>query len=162
MIFNGMCIDDFIKHIIKFNNINDIINSIEDLSIKGFVYERLWDIILKFGFCDLFLNHRYEHIIGNINNGLIKKLTTYENYLKENVISGNSSGVSDITLLEKSTNTYIFLTSKYYKNVIDKSVNDFDISNMIAVIDYNKHIYQKYKIMILCNDKRELMKKISI
>jgi len=82
--------------------------------------------------------------------------------LKENVISGNSSGVSDITLLEKSTNTYIFLTSKYYKNVIDKSVNDFDISNMIAVIDYNKHIYQKYKIMILCNDKRELMKKISI
>jgi len=39
MIFNGMCIDDFIKHIIKFNNINDIINSIEDLSIKGFVYK---------------------------------------------------------------------------------------------------------------------------
>jgi len=161
MNYSGMCIDNFIKHIVKYNNVNDIINSIEDLSIKGFVYERLWDIIIKFGFYDLFPNHRYEHIIGNINTGFVKKLTTYENYLQENVISGNSSGVSDITLLEKSTNTYIFFTSKLYKNITEKSVNDFDISNMIAVIEHNKQIYQKYKIIILCNDKKELMKKIS-
>ena len=34
-----MFIDDFIKHIIKFNNINNLINSIKD-----FVYVRLWVI----------------------------------------------------------------------------------------------------------------------
>ena len=109
----------------------------------------------------MFPNHQYKHIIGNINTGLIKELTTYENYLKEKVISGNSSGVSDITLLEKSTNTYTFITSKYHKNPSDKSVKKYDISDIISVSDHNKHIYQKYKIIILVSDKDKILKKIT-
>ena len=136
-------------------------NECKDFSQKGFIYERLWDIIVKFGFCDLFPNHQYKHIIGNINTGLIKELTTYENYLKEKIISGNSSGISDITLLEKSTNIYTFITSKYYTNIGNKLVDDYDISDIISVIDHNKHIYQKYQIMLLVNDKEEIIKKVS-
>jgi len=38
MNYTGVSINDFIKHIIKFNDVYDIINPIENLSIRGFVY----------------------------------------------------------------------------------------------------------------------------
>ena len=79
-------------------NISDILEDCNTQSEKGFIFERLWDICIKFGFCDIFPNSTFIHQIGNVNNGNIKPLTTFTNYLNEKIISGNSGGCSDITL----------------------------------------------------------------
>ena len=112
---------DFIDYIIKFNNIDDILDTYNTQSEKGFVFERLFDIIIKFGFCDIFTN--YYHLIGNVNNGKFKILKNINKYLtNENVISGNSTGVSDITLKNKYDDTFIFISSKYPKSD-EKNIN---------------------------------------
>jgi hypothetical protein len=56
---------DFINIIIKYDNINDILDKCKTQSEKGFLYERLWDICIKFGFCSIFPDSSYIHKIGN-------------------------------------------------------------------------------------------------
>lgn len=34
----------------------------------GYIFERLFDVVIKFGFCDIFPNSEYIHLIGNSNN----------------------------------------------------------------------------------------------
>ena len=159
-----MNIEKFIQHIITFDNIEKIIKSYTTQSEKGFVYERLWDICIKFGYCDHFPKLDFTHMIGNMNNGTIKPLTTFTHYLKELVCSGNSSGCSDITLFNNINNTFIFISSKYPKTKDDitkqKSVNYYDIQNIISVIDANKHIYTNFKIYLLVPDKKTVLKKV--
>ena len=91
---NIINIKSFIKYIITFDNIDDILDNFKTQSEKGFIFERLWDIIIKFGFCDIFTNYNFNHLIGNSNNGKLKILKNFDKYLEEKVISGNSSGCS--------------------------------------------------------------------
>ena len=64
-------LQDFILYILEKISINDILDDFETQSEKGYVYERLWDLVIKFGFCPLFPNSRFEHITSNINTGII-------------------------------------------------------------------------------------------
>jgi len=159
-----MNINEFIQYIITFDNVDKIIKSYKTQSEKGFVYERLWDICIKFGYCDYFQSSDFTHMIGNMNNGKIKPLTTFTHYLKESIYSGNASGCSDITLFNNINNTFIFISSKYPKTKDDitkqKSVNYYDIQNIISVIDENKHIYTNFKIYLLVPDKNSVLKKV--
>ena len=108
-----MNLNDFINNIIKFDNIDDILNKCKSQSIKGFVFERLYDIIIKFGFCPHFSNSQFYHKIGNANNGKMKTLNNLNKYVyDEKVYSGNSGGCSDITLQNKNDDTFIFISSK--------------------------------------------------
>ena len=111
MNYANMNIKSFINKIITFNNVKQILDTCSDCSNKGFIFERLFDICIKFGF-SIFSNDDYEHKTGNVNNGKMKSLN-FDKYLKENVISSSSSGCSDITLKHKITKTYIFISSKY-------------------------------------------------
>ena len=77
MNFIEMNIDNFIKSIITFNNIDDILDTCKNQSEKGIIYERLWDICIKFGFCDKFPRSEYIHMIGNVNTNSIKQLKTF-------------------------------------------------------------------------------------
>ena len=92
-------------------------------------------------------------MVGNSNNAKLKILTNYNKYLSDNVFSGNSSGCSDITLQNKYNNTYIFISSKYPKSneevKLQKSVDYYDIQNIIATASKNKHIYKKYILLCL-------------
>ena len=54
MNFTNMNIKNFIEYIITFNNVDDILDNCNTQSEKGFIFERLFDIIIKFGFCDVF------------------------------------------------------------------------------------------------------------
>ena len=114
-----MIIKDFINKIINFDNIDNILDTYNTQSDKGLIFERLFDIIIKFGFCNNFSNSNFFHLIGNVNNAKLKKLTNYDKYLNLNIYSGNSSGVSDITLQHKNDSTYIFISSKYPKSSDD-------------------------------------------
>ena len=159
-----MNIKIFINYIITFNNIDDILNNYETQSEKGFIFERLYDIIIKFGFCNIFTNSNFNHLIGNSNNAKLKILKNFNKYLDKNIYSGNSSGCSDITLQNKHNNTYIFISSKYPKSTEDikkqKSVNYYDIQNIIAMATKNKHIYKKYKIYLVVPNKKKVLDKV--
>jgi 16S rRNA G966 N2-methylase RsmD len=156
---------EFINMIVQYNDITSILNEYDTQSEKGFIYERLWDICIKLGFCPIFPNSIYKHKIGNSNLGKLKTLKNLDKYLTENkVFSGNSNGCSDITLKNKDNNTYIFISSKFPKSSDDiqkqKSVNYYDIQNIIAMAYKNKHIYKKYEIYLMVPDKNTLLNKI--
>jgi len=159
-----MLVLDFILHIINFNNVDDILKAEKTQSKKGQTYERLWDIFIKFGFCEKFPRNKYNHFCGNVNTGIITTLKCFDKFLKENLISGNSGGVSDITLQSIDTNKYIFISSKYPKSNEDitkqKSVKYYEIQNIIGVIDDNKKIYEKYNIYLLVPDKKSVLEKV--
>ena len=164
MTYTNMKIDKFITHIITYDNVDDILDICQNQSEKGFIYERLWDICIKFGFCNKFEKPDYIHMDGNVNKGSIKPLKTFTKYLTENVISGNGSGASDITLFNNVTETYTFISSKYPKSKDDitkqKSVSYYDIQNIICMINDNEHIYTKFKIYLLIPDKKTVLEKV--
>ena len=110
-------IKSFINDIIKFDNVNDILNQYKSQTDKGFVFERLFDIVIKFGFCDIFINNNYNHLIGNSNEAKLKNLENYNQYLQEKVISSKSSGCSDITLLNNNNENIII---DYTRDVLSK------------------------------------------
>lgn len=152
-------ISDFIKHIVKFDSIDEILDYYNSDSMKGFVYERLWDLIIKFGFCDLFPNHSFHHLLGNLNTGRFQYLSNLDKYVEKNTVSGNSSGCSDISLQNKETEEFIFISSKYYINK-DKQVSSYGIQDIISMINKNKNIYTKYKIYLLVLDRYDVLQKI--
>jgi len=73
MNINYMSIMNFtnmdIKYIITFDIIENILDMCETQSDKEFIFERICDVIIKFGFCDNFSNSNFNHLIGNSNNG---------------------------------------------------------------------------------------------
>ncbi len=162
--FTNMNIKDFIDYIITFDNVDYILENCKTQSEKGFIFERLFDIVIKFGFCDIFTNSNFNHLIGNSNNAKLKILENLNQYLNEKVLSGNSSGCSDITLQNKNDNTFIFISSKYPKTTEDitkqKKVDYYDIQKIIAMIDDNKHIYKNYKIYLVVPNKKKVLDKV--
>ena len=160
MAFSNMKLRDFINYVVTLDNIDSVLSKCTNDSEKGFIFERMTDVVIKFGFCDLFKNSEYHHMIGNVNRCKIKELENYNDYLNSKVISGNSSGCSDITLKNKTDGTYIFITSKYEcSQNKEKSIDDYDVQNILAVILNNKDIYKKYKIYIVVNDKQNVLNK---
>ena len=166
MNYTNTNIKNFIENIITFDNINDILESFETQSEKGFIFERLYDIIIKFGFCEIFTNSNFNHLTGNSNNGKLKNFKNLDKYLNEKVFSSNSGGCSDITLQNKNDNTFIFISSKYPKSNENikkqKAVDYYDIHKIIAMIDDNKHIYKNYKIYLLVPNKKNILDKVKL
>ena len=164
MNFTNMNIKDFIDYIITFDDVDDILENCKTQSEKGFIFERLFDIVIKFGFCNVFTNYNFNHLSGNSNNAKLKILENLNQYLNKKVLSGNSSGCSDITLQNKDDNTYIFISSKYPKSNEDikkqKSVDYYDIQNIIAMATKNKHIYKNYKIYLVVPNKKKVLDKV--
>lgn len=156
----------FINWIITKNNVKEIIDEFEEQTDKGFVFERLFDLVIKFGYCDEFTpNNNFNHIISNVNNGVIDYLNNLQSYLEKNsVSSGNSGGASDITLYDIEKEQYIFISSKYPKSYEDikksKSVDYYDIQKIIAMIDDNKHIYSNYEIYLVVPNKKKVLDKV--
>ena len=158
-----MSVEEFIRHITTFESVDNILDTCKNQSEKGFIYERLWDVCIKFGFCDNFKDD-FTHMIGNMNNGNLKPLTSFTHYLTEKVVSGNSSGCSDISLFNNADDTFTFITSKYPKSTDEiskqKSVAYYEVQNIISVIDANKHIYPNFKIFLLVPDKKCILEKV--
>lgn len=155
---------DFIDHIIRFNHVDDILAECKTQAEKGIIFEKLFDIVIKFGFCSVFPNSDFNHLIGNSNTAKLKVLSDINSYLNAKVLTGNSCGCSDITLQNKYDNTYIFISSKFPKNDGDlkeqKSVKYYDVQGIIAMADANKCIYENYKIFLVVSDKEKLLNKV--
>ncbi len=157
-----MSLKQFISDIQTKASIDDILDQYNTQSKKGSIYERLWDIVIKFGCCPQFPNYEFQHLIGNSNTAKLKELKSLQKYISEtNVISGNSGGCSDITLRHKTNGEYIFITSKYPKSKTKKTVDYYDVDKIIAMIDNHKEIYKKFKIFLIVHDKKEVLKKVA-
>ena len=81
----NMNVEEFIAHITTFESVDSILVTCKNQSEKGFIYERLWDVCIKFGFCNHFQKSDFTHMIGNMNTGNLKPLTTFTHYLTEKV-----------------------------------------------------------------------------
>ena len=115
--------------------------------------------------CPYFPNSLFSHKIGNSNNAELKILKNLNKYItKEKVCSGNSGGCSDITLQNKNDNTFIFISSKFPKSTDDiskeKSVDYYDIQNIVAMVNKNKEIYKKFDIYLVVPDKNKVLEKV--
>ena len=133
----------------------------ETQSKRGNIFEKVWDIIIKFGFCPILPNDIYGHYKGNINTRILKKVDDLELYLKEmSVFSKGKGGKSDITLRDKTTGKWVFISSKFYLDDNEKFITDYDVENILAVINENRKKYEKYDIYLVVNDKKKVFKTI--
>ena len=155
-----MSLKAFFENIfLKNNTIQDILNLYPNPCEKGFKFERCADLLIKLGFLSLFTNDKHKHIICNINEGKTHFLTHIKKYIeKEKENSGNKTGISDITLYNENEDKYIFISSKFYFK--ESNVKNYDIQDIKAMIDHNKHIYKNYEIYLLVNDKNDLTEKV--
>ena len=197
----GRTVLEFINNEIKNNNdINDILSMISNpftvvpykselkennkilkrdnikRSIRGFVYERLWDICIKFGVVNEFtlstLNNKLQttHIFGNPNSEDIDFSlnsnfwnTNYNEYLSENIQSGNSGGYSDITFINKkydkdtkqfNENETLYLISvKYFKQ--EKGADKYDIGKLCTLIEKHSKKNRDIKVLIFVKNKEK-------
>ena len=149
---------DLLKNI-KSNDIDKIFEEIcKTQGEKGNLYEKIWDIIIKCGCHPKFNNRVFRHMYGNINLGKMDIIKDLEYYLKKNkTFSKNKGGSSDITL-QKNDDTWIFISSKLYKDDNNHSIKDYEVQDILKEINEYKHIYKKYEIWLVVNDKIKVQK----
>tara|TARA_B110000967_G_C18896517_1_gene571073 strand:- start:371 stop:4549 length:4179 start_codon:yes stop_codon:yes gene_type:complete len=143
---------------IKNSNLLNLMNKYSEPSKKGYLYEKLWDIIIKCGYCLHFNNSLFQHMDGNINLGKMDTINDIEYYFMNNkTFSKNKGGSSDITL-KKNDGTWIFISSKFYKDDNGHSIKDYEIQDILKEIQEHKHYYKKYEIWLFVNDKNKVNK----
>lgn len=164
---------DFIKSFEKYNDVEDFINKKgRNVSIQGSIYERLWDIVIKFLNPKIFLsrlietnNKYYIKHINNKNINTIKDINLdkyftkfngkiFRDYLNNKSISGNSGGFSDITF---SINDIYFLSSSKYFTKED-TIHEYDIEKLCVIIEKNNT--HKIRCLLFIKNKQEFYEKI--
>jgi hypothetical protein len=154
---------------------------VENRSYRGFVYERLWDLCIKFGVVDNLIMKKGEdidtkkeffntcHVFGNSNRDDISFKTNcwrgeFDGYLKGTVQSGNSGGYSDITFINKHTEDggkvyedLYFVSVKYYEK--GKSVDNYDIGKLCTLAEEHKKNDRNIHIILFVKDK-EIAKEV--
>ena len=153
---NGIELFENIKSSNTFKEL--ILSFTKQQSKKGNIYEKVWDLIIKCGFCSLLPNNIYDHYEGNINTCNIKKVDNIELFLQNLLVfSKGRGGSSDITLQNKITNKWIFISSKFYIDDTKKSIDDYDVEKILAVIKEHSHKYKEYDIFLLVNNKQKVL-----
>lgn len=128
----------------------------------GNIFEKVWDFVIKFGFMSMLSNDKYDHYEGNINTCNLKKVDNLEIYLQKILIfSKGKGGSSDITLQHKETGKWVFMSSKFYMDDSKKSIDNYDVEKILAIIKQHSHKYKKYDIYLLVNSKQKVLDIIS-
>ena len=145
---NGIEVFEIIKH---FSTFQTLLSSFDEPSKRGKIFEIVSNIIIRFGFFPLFTNNIFQHYEGNINTCNLKKVDDLIQYLHK--LNCCKSGSSDITLQNKFTNEYIFISCKFCFDDSKNNIKYYEIQDINSVILQNKHKYKKYKIYLFVNDK---------
>ena len=103
---NGIELFERIQQVSNFNELLHSVNGktkAETQSKRGNLFEKVWDITIKFGFYSILPNDIYEHYHGNNNTCNLKKVQDLEIYLRNmSVFSKGKGGSSDITMKYKN------------------------------------------------------------
>ena len=146
--------------------LNDIkIKNDINYSKQGFLYERIWDICIKFGLVKNIINFDNSinpllHFRENVNNDIIIKdsckefKSFFDDYLEEKIISGNTGGYSDITF--RNNDEIVISSCKYFKDEKDNDIKKYEIHNLCPIINKN---YGPVKIVLFLKDKKDFIKK---
>jgi hypothetical protein len=149
----------------QFSTFNELLQSknCETDSKRGNVFEKVCDLIIKFGFHPNFPNDTYDNFDANINTSTLKKVDNLEIYLQRKSVFGNGlGGSSDITLQHKVTEKWIFISSKFYSDDSNKSVSDYDVQTINSAVS-TKHTQKynnNYDVYLMVNDKQKVITKI--
>ena len=162
---NGIELFERIQQVSTFGELLHSINGktkSETQSKRGNVFEKVWDIIIKFGFNIILSNDIYDHYEGNINTCKLKKVDNLETYLQKMIIfSKGKGGSSDITLKHKLTEKWVFMSSKFYLDDSKKSIDNYDVEKILASTKQHAHKYKEYDIYLLVNNKQKVLDIIS-
>jgi site-specific DNA-methyltransferase (adenine-specific) len=138
----------------------------DDYSQQGFLYERLWDICIKFGLVKNIIefdntnNNPLLHYNGNANmNAIIKEnckefKSFFDEYLNSKIQSGNSGGYSDITF--RNNTDIVLSSSKYFKNELKKDIKKYELHNLCPIINKNT---DNVKIVLFLKNKKAFIDK---
>ena len=161
---NGTELFDRIKQV---STVDELLQSVngntkaETQSKRGNVFEKVWDIIIKFGFYSNLSNDIYDHFEGNINTCKLKKVMDLEIYLRDiSVFSKGKGGSSDITLQNKNNGKWVFMSSKFYLDDSKKQVDKYDVEKLLANVTRQSHKYKEYDIYLIVNNKEKVIAKI--
>ena len=153
---NGLELFEHIKRASKFNELLQSVKGntkAETHSKRGNVFEKICDLIIKFGCCSILPNDIYDHYEGNIANCKLKKIIDLEMYIKQlKVLSKGKGGKSDITLQNKITGKWIFISCKFGDSL---SVDEYDIDKIYLAIKDKTHIYKECDIYLFVSNKQK-------
>jgi hypothetical protein len=162
---NGIELFERIKQVSTFDELLQSVNGktkAETQSKRGNVFEKIWDIIIKFGFYSILPNDIYDHYEGNINTCKLKKVADLEIYLRDiYVFSKGKGGSSDITLQNKNNGKWVFMSSKFYLDDSKKSIDNYDVEKILAIVKQHSHKYKECDIYLVVNNKQKVMNIIS-
>jgi len=155
---NGIELFERIQRVSTFDELLQSVNGktkTETQSKRGNVFEKTCDFIIKFGFCSILSNDIYDHYEGNIANCKLRKVTDLESYVKKmKVFSKGKGGKSDITLKNKTTDKWIFISSKFGDGL---SIEDYDIAEIHLAIKDKTHIYKDCDIYLFVSNKQKTL-----
>jgi hypothetical protein len=158
---NGIELFERIQQVSTFDELLQSVNGktkAETQSKRGNVFEKVWDIIIKFGFYSILPNNIYDHYEGNINTCKLKKVADLEIYLRDiSVFSKGKGGSSDITLQNKNNGKWVFMSSKFYLDDSKKSIDNYDVEKILAIVKQHSHKYKEYDIYLVVNNKQKVM-----
>ncbi len=143
-----MNVQDLIHFVKNFNHIDQLIDPCSKQYLQGVVFERLFDIVIRFGFCDIFPKPDFKPITNNDNYLLsLINMTPYNN--------------CSIILQNKNDDRYIFIVNKYPKtdDEITRQHSDdyYNIEDLLTMISNNRNIYKNYEIYLIVPNKREVL-----
>ena len=171
-------IENLLKKIDKFKTAKDLIETlyndldiedkefedkINEVSKQGFIYERLWDICIKFGLVKNIIkfddNNKLKHYVQNANELYINDFKEFneifDDYLTKNFQSGKGGGYSDITF--KNDKEVVISSCKYFTHDDKQDIKNYEIQNLCPIKDANKSI--NFKIILFIKDKNKFIKK---
>jgi hypothetical protein len=158
---NGIELFERIQQVSTFDELLQSVNcktNAETQSKRGNIFEKVWDIIIKFGFYSILPNDIYDHYEGNINTCKLKKVVDLEIYLRcISVFSKGKGGSSDITLQNKNNGKWVFMSSKFYLDDSKKSIDNYDVEKILAIVKQHSHKYKECDIYLAVNNKQKVM-----
>lgn len=150
-------VGELIDYLKTVDDVETLIKSLyTDPPFQGFVYERVWDIIIKFGCCDKFPNNEYYQMEGNIGvPGNLKELVNMKKYCKGKLQSGSVGGASDITLRKKDDDSWIFISCKYY--IKERGIEFYDLAKIYLPATIN---YGGNTVYFFVKNKKRVLEKV--
>jgi hypothetical protein len=132
----------------------------EDYSSQGFYYERLWDLCIKFGVTSFTTPDTYHIMNENPNNIKLSykhQVWDLKSYLNQPIRSGNTTGFSDITFINKDPETLFFISVKYFKE--EKDISKYDIGKLCTLIRKHERLNRTTKLFIFVKNKEKAITK---
>jgi len=155
---NGIELFDRIKTV---NTLEELLQTVvgkthtETQSKRGNLFEKTCDLIIKFGYCPILSNDMYDHYEGHIANCKMKRVVDLELYIKkQKVFSRAEGGPSDITLQNKTTKQWIFISSKFGDKL---GVTDYDIGDINIAVKDKSHIYKEWLVYLFVSNKQKTL-----